>query len=55
MTAELPLTVYCPQCGAYLFLLGQEDFQCGLCGCVFDVQPTVAAVVDSPIESELPF
>lgn len=33
---DKPLTVYCPDCGAYVFLLGDEDYQCD-CGCVFDL------------------
>ena len=35
--AELPLAVYCPQCGAYVLLLGAADFQCDQCGGVFEV------------------
>lgn len=35
-TPELPMTTHCPVCDRYIFLLGENDFQCE-CGTVFDM------------------
>ena len=40
MDDDLPTTVYCPECGAYLLVLdaGEHEFVCDQCGAEFVIE-----------------
>lgn len=33
----MQMTTYCPDCGAYLLILGEDNVECDQCGCEFEV------------------
>jgi lysine biosynthesis protein LysW len=38
MSTDLPITAYCPECGAYLLVLADENpVVCDQCGCEFEI------------------